>query len=253
MAKTKKDATMTLVTDLFVKLSNLYNDAYVVKGSFIIAGEEPSTRILGSLMCNVETKYKDALKELVGEKPCFYIPSIPETKKWLQGVTKDELEPTEEIKEKVQEFIKEVSDKELIEKQVQTISEFENKFYPTDLVEGKNPIYWWSCLGENAELVETIFSLKRIFDYPIETKPENADTPQSEKTYMTISKQLLPLVTEKTVQDAYIGTTGVRHGKDDELLEVMVDFRFSHFRMMIIYNLVVLPWMPDVQLEKQDS
>jgi hypothetical protein len=27
-------------------------------------------------------------------------------------------------------------------------------------------------------------------------------------------------------------------------MEVMVDFRFTHFRMMIIYNVIVLPWEP---------
>ena len=246
MAKvTKKNATMTLCTDIFVKLSNLYNDLYIVKNSFIIAGKNPSERILGPVMCVAETTYKDALKKLVGEKPCFYVVSIDDTKKWLKSVLEsNELEPTEEIREKAKEYIKEVTSKDEIEKCVNRISEFDDRFNPVDLVSNEHPVRWWSCLGENAELVETLFDLKGIFDYPIETDPSKADTPQSEKTYMTIAKQLLPLVTEKNIQNAYVGTTGIRHGDDDELLEVMLDFRFTHFRMMIIYNLVVLPWVP---------
>lgn len=255
MAKvTKKNATMTLCADLFVKLSNLYNDAYIVKNAFIIAGKNPSERILGPLMCVAEAKYKDAFKELMGEKPCFYIPSIVDTKKWLQSVVAaNELEPTEEIKEKSKQYVKEITDKDEIEKCVNTISEFDDRFNPVDLVSNEHPVRWWSCLGENAELVETVFDLKGIFDYPIETNPSTADTPQSEKTYMTIAKQLLPMVTEKNIQNAYVGTTGIRHGDDDELLEVMVDFRFTHFRMMIIYNLVILPWIPGLPPVSEDT
>lgn len=247
MAKvTKKNATMTLVSDLLVKLSNLYNDVYIVKNAFIIAGKNPSERILGPLMCVVESKYKEAFTELMGEKPCFYIPSVVDAKKWLKDTTTEELEPTEKIKEEVKAFIKEITDKDEIDRCVNRISEFDDKFNPTDLVSNENSVRWWSCLGDNADLIETVFDLKGIFDFPIETKPSESGTAQSEKTYMTIAKQLLPLVTEKNIQNAYVGTTGIRHGDDDELLEVMVDFRFTHFRMMIIYNLVVLPWMSDV-------
>ena len=247
----KKDATMTLVKDLFVKLANLYEDAYIVKNSFVIAGEHPSERILGPLMCTIESGYRDALKRLVGEKPCFYIANIVETKKWLQEKLEEELEPTETIKDDSVQFIVPKEDKDTIDKCVNTISEFEDRFNPVDLISNDHPVRWWSCLGDNAELIETVFNLKGIFDLPIEIEPteENAESSNTEEskventtTYITIAKQLLPLVTEKNIQNAYVGTTEVRHGDDDELLEVMLDFRFTHFRMMIIYNLVVLPW-----------
>lgn len=252
MAKvTKKNATMTLVTDLFVKLSNLYNDIYIIKNTFIVAGKNPSDKILGSLECVIEQKYQDALTALVGKTKCIYVESVVDTKKYLQGVA-NELEPTDEIKEKTKKYLKEITDEKVIKKQLDTISAFDDRFNPSDIITRDCPVRWWSCIGDNAELIETVFELKSIFNLPIEVENDTDET-QTEETYVTIAKQLLPLVTETNINNAYIGTTGKRHGADNDLLEVMLDFRFTHFRMMIIYNIVVLPWVDAVQFTDEDT
>lgn len=253
MAKvTKKNATMTLVTDLFVKLSNLYNDIYIIKNTFIVAGKNPSDKILGSLECVIEQKYQDALTELVGKTACVYVESVVDTKKYLQDASANDLEPTDEIREKAKEHIKEITDEKIIKKQLDTISAFDDRFNPSDIISRENPVRWWSCIGENAELIETVFELKSIFDLPIEVESDQDET-QTEETYVTIAKQLLPLVTETNINNAYIGTTGKRHGTDNDLLEVMLDFRFTHFRMMIIYNIIVLPWVDAVQFTSDEE
>lgn len=231
---TKKNATMTLVTDLFVKLTNLYKDAYFIRNRIFISGNEPSDRILGIPMCHLEPKYKEALEKLVGREVCFYIPSIQNTKKWLQEQT--ELEPTDEIREQVKKnFIKTVQNEEVSGKMLMKATEIEERFNPIT-----KKVRWWQCIGDNDELVKTVFDLKAIFNFPIADSEDSSDN----GSFVTISKQILPLVTEKNIKNAYIGTTG-KIDDDDDLMEVLLDFRFTHFRMMIVYQIVVLPWEPD--------
>lgn len=243
MKVTKKNATMTRVTDLFVKLSNLYKDAYIIRGSIVIPGNEVSERILGTLMCTLEPDYKEAFAAFGGDVGCLYVPSVVDMKKWLQEKSSEELEPTAEIIEEATYYMTPVIVEEKIAACVSQVEAIEERFNP---VHG-DKIRWWRCIGENQELIETIFGLKSIFNYPITIPPEelNGKEVQETDTLITISKQLLPLVTEKNIRNAYIGTTGKRSEQDDELMEVLLDFRFSHFRMMIIYNIVVLPWEPD--------
>lgn len=226
MAATKKSATMTLVTDLMVKLSNLFKDCYLIRNKILVAGNTPSDKILGTLMCTLEERYKEALTTLIGKGGCFYIASVQDTKKYLQE--QKEWEPTEEIKHEIKKYIVSISDTERLEEVTAKVVSVEERFNPET---GK--IHWWQCIGTNEELVDAIFNMRAIFDMPI-SSDEGADG-----TVVTISKQLLPLVTEKNIQNAYIGTPGKED--NDELMEVMLDFRFTHFRVMIIYKVVVLP------------
>lgn len=264
----KKDRPLVRTADLMVKLTKLYNDIYIVRGRMIVAGFNPPDRILGTVMCTLKPEYEEALAEIISVSDLVYVADITETKKWLQEKS-DVEEITDEIKEEAKKFFVKNEDKKEIERIRQKIEDFEEKFNPMDA----NKVRWWNCLSECEAMLESIFERKTIFDYPIsipkaledvdektiiqqKTEIESGNEMISEavtkeedgtiKATVTMSTQLLPLITEKTVNNAYIGTAGLMEGQKD-ILEVLLDFHFELFRMMIVYRVIIVPPEDDIE------
>jgi hypothetical protein len=240
----KAKTNLNLSRDLFVKLSNLFNDCYIVNMTYVVAGENPSDRILGTALCIIEPTYRDALVSLLKgmKKDCIYVKDITEIKKWMQNLLDESPDDYEVLSDDtyklcLEDFIKDditVEQGKELKKQIETIEE---KFASCNS-------RWWSCIADNEEALQAIFASKAIFDYPLAVPNNDTTESETEKIGVSVSKQLLPLVDQKNVRHAYIGTNGTLIEGAPDIMEVMVDFRFTHFRMMLLYNVIVLPWEP---------
>lgn len=243
MAKvTKGSSTIPMVTDLFVKLTKLFDDMYIIRGSILIPGSRPSEGILGNVMCRLEPNYAEAFQKFAEGKSVLYIGSVKKMKEWLQ--TKPEWEPTDEIRWESSQYMVEITKEESIEAQINRATEFENRILPPD---GK--MHWRKCIGEDKKLLETLFGISGIFDMPIFYDAKDKEP----GTVMSMAKQLLPLISEKNATVAYIGTTGKRTGDNDELLDVVLDCRLPYFQMCILYTVMILPWTPEKTAEEIES
>jgi hypothetical protein len=239
----KAKSNLNLVRDLFVKLSNLFNDCYIVNMTYVVAGENPSDRILGTALCIIEPDYRDALVKLLKgmKKDCIYVKSTNEIKTWMQSLL-DVPAEYDVLSDNaysicMTQFMNEKLDKDKVSELKKTIESIEEKFAACNS-------RWWSCIADNEEALQAIFASKAIFDYPLAVPNNDTTENEYEKIGVSVSKQLLPLVNEKNVRHAYIGTNGKTIEGAPDIMEVMVDFRFTHFRMMLIYNVIVLPWEP---------
>lgn len=242
---TKSKCNLNLVRDMFVKLSNLFNDCYVCNMTYVVAGENPSDRILGTALCIIEPEYRDALIGLLKgvKKECIYAKDISEIKKWLQELLDNNPDDYEVLSDDtyklcMEDFINDIDDAERVKSLKKNIESIEEKFAACNS-------RWWSCIADNEGALQAIFGAKAIFDYPLAVPNNDTIENGHDKIGVSVSKQLLPLVNEKNVRHAYIGTNGKTIEGAPDIMEVMVDFRFTHFRMMLIYNVIVLPWEPE--------
>jgi hypothetical protein len=212
--------------------------------TYVVAGENPSDRILGTALCIIEPDYRDALVSLLKgmKKECIYIKDITEIKKWMQELLDTNPNDYDALSDDtykvcMENFIDEKVDKDKVSVLMKKIETIEEKFAACNS-------RWWSCIADNEEALQAIFGAKAIFDYPLAVPHNDTTENEYERIGVSVSKQLLPLVDAKNVRHAYIGTNGTLIEGAPDIMEVMVDFRFTHFRMMIIYNVIVLPWEP---------
>lgn len=232
MAVKREIRASEIFEDLIVKLKNIYKDVYIFRYTFCVPGEDAPDSIVGDILCELEPTYKKAVEELFSGIECIYIPSVGNLREILKEFNNDpEAEYQyrnldEEAKERgeISYFggaVKIVT--ENLEDYLRFITGFEESFNDSKRT--------WSCIADNDALVATIYNDKAIFNLPIEKDGEE---------YVTIAKQLLPLITEKTVQNAFINVT--KSESHEGLYEVLIDFRFTHFRMEAIYTMIPLPF-----------
>ena len=86
-------------------------------------------------------------------------------------------------------------------------------------------------MGLNKDLIQSIYRDKRIFNMPIPKKSED-----DKESYITIAKQLFPIVTEKTIDGAFMNLS--MDEKYENLYVLLIDFLFTHFRFQAIYHFI---------------
>lgn len=224
---TKKNSPVMMTLDLFVKLGNILDDCFFLKlgENMYISPKTHSEKVYGNVLCNLTSGYVRAIEAFFDEVPeCFYT-DITTTKNWLKGLT--ELIPNDDIKEDAKKYFVESSSSK--EEVIEYSRGIENSFFPTDK-ELK-----WLCLGNDEWLVNEIFEEKRIIEIPI-SRLSGGD----EKNLLTISKYILPMVTVKTADKCFITCPG--YGADETVIEILVLYDFTHFKLMSSYIAVTLLW-----------
>ena len=229
MAVKKTASPTALFEDLLVKLKNVYKDFYIFRGKYCVPGEESPDSIVGDVICILEPKYQEAISSFLPKAECYHIPSIEELKNFVKNKnveTPDWYLNISELNEFFEELLINKQDK--AEYCLEEVTRFEEKFTNNECI--------WSCIGDNEELIKVIYEDKMIFNLPIA-----AVTNDGETEYITIAKQLLPLVTAKNISTAFMS---VKKSKEfDSLYEVLIDFNFTHFRLEAIYNMIPLPFI----------
>lgn len=224
--------------NLVVKLKNIYKEVYIFRHSFCVPGVDTPDSVVGDIMCILEPKYKESIVTLFPGVECLYIPSVGNLREALKEYHSDpeEMQAYKDAdKEDRENGIMSYFCRTVIEKPEKTsecldfITLFENRFNADGLV--------WACISNNEELIKTIYEDKAIFNLPIEETQKEDGTVE----YITIAKQLLPLITEKNAENAFLN---IKRSKDyPDLFEVMVDFRFTHFQLEAFYNVIPLPFV----------
>ena len=216
MAK-KEVSPLAIFRDLCVKLSRVFKDVYIVRNKYCIGGKVSDEEALGEILCILEPKFSDAILNLLGENKVsyFFIPDIKEAK--------------EKIDEGI-EFLdlpfSWVVDTKTIEELQKKITMFDSSFNKEGII--------WENLGEKEDLIKAIYVDRQIFNLPIEV--QNGEP----KEYITIAKQMIPIVTEKTINGAFLHLH-----KDEEyenLFIIYIDFQFTHFRFHAIYHAIPTPF-----------
>lgn len=224
--------------DLVVKLKNIYKDVYIFRHSFCVPGDETPESIVGDVECILEPRYKEAVVALFPDVECVYIPSVGDLREKLKEYHSDvELMCEYDNIDNLARERGELSyfNGGVIEKQdkvkycLEFVTRFEQRFNEDGLV--------WTCISDNEELIKTIYNDKAIFNLPIEETRKDDGTVE----YITIAKQLLPMITEKNASNAFIN---IKRSTDyPDLYEVMIDFRFTHFQLEAFYNVIPLPFV----------
>lgn len=268
--KKKKFKNFDLFYDILVKMANIFKDCYIIKRKYVIGGDESEDDSLGNILLTLEEKYEKSL-EYFKLPDIFKISSIKELKTLIKpypdemNLFFDGMTEIQDIEDEILENIcydleVDLSAKEIIEKynlpiDLEKIREKTKELaVQKSMKEFINPLtdpivkkrckerldsfftdfegnFVWEKLSDKKELIDTIFNQKRIY----ELKIPNSDH------YITVAKQLFPLVTEKNMEEAYICLSD-----NDEfgLYTLRVDFMFTHFRIQAIYHCI--PLNPDV-------
>lgn len=268
MAKKKEVSHFDLFYDLLVKLNNVYKDVYIIDNKYCISGKETDEEALGDIVCVIDDKYRNAMNSL-GFSGSIFIENIRNLKSQMKEIPDefelfmdklkslsskelpdDKLEsltymleadtPIEDIckeinldidmdvlKESFKEsrkstilksMISPLEDEEILDKSRKLIEVFNDNFSNPDII--------WENMGTKDELIKSIYQDKRIFNMKI----------PNENSYITIAKQLFPIVTEKNISGAFMNLR--KDDEFDDLYILMIDFVFSHFRFQAIYHSV---------------
>ena len=197
----KRTSPFAPLSDLFVKLQKVYKDVYIFRGIYCIPGEEELASIVGDILCVLEPKYRDAVRELLPKKECIYIPSIKEFKEDLQKKVKEGILPTSYSDQSLMygELLKTIDDVDdpSFEHCIDFLDKLESRIYKNDRI--------WKCIGENEEMVSTLFKEKRIFNLSIASITDEEGCQE----YVTIAKQMLPLVSESNIGTSFIDRKSV--------------------------------------------
>lgn len=186
--------------DLIVKLSRVYKkDFYIIDGSYLYPGKLSVEEISGYMVCEIEEPYKEYLKELeITNEKFIYISDIK--------TFKDDF------------TAKNIIDNETNYNQIR-----DEMFSFIDSVK-KIPV--WNSMNIN---LDTLFTLKEI----VELESNRDDIPN-----VIIGNDMLPLVTEKNIQDLYYCCDIEKIELKMKIYKVIFDFTIPHFRLMYKYNYV---------------
>lgn len=273
MASKKVVHTFDLFYDLLVKLNNVFKDVYIIDHKYCIPGKETDTEALGDILCTLNEKYiqvlekmnfsnqvyitnirlfkaelkedpsdYDVIKEKITrlvkenkvtddklEKLCYMLeadPTLEEVYEYLEipddsGEMKEYLTSTDR-RDTINQYVLELEDSDILQKCRGMISVFTAEF--------QKPVIWEN-MGLNKDLIQSIYRDKRIFNMPIPKKSED-----DKESYITIAKQLFPIVTEKTIDGAFMNLS--IDEKYENLYVLLIDFLFTHFRFQAIYHFI---------------
>lgn len=271
MATKKKVSLFDRFYDLLVKLNNVFKDVYIIDRKYCLSGKESDEEALGDILCILNEKYEQTLEKM-GIPDAVYITDI----RSLKSDTKNEPDDYDVLKEKINELIKkgklsesqienvcymmeadaslediylslnipddsgEIREYLTHSKRIDTIYQYVLPIEEEEILtacrekislfteEFQKPLIWEN-MGLNCDLIKSIYQDKRIFNMPI-PKKDNGES------YITIAKQLFPIVTEKTIDGAFMNL------REDETYEdlyiLLIDFMFTHFRFQAIYHSV---------------
>jgi hypothetical protein len=209
MAEKKEKPPITLFEDLLVKLTNIYSDVYIYKRKFCIPAVDSEDNNLGTIICTLEDKFVKALEKL--EVPdIFFIDNVRARRASFKDGTfeMDWLRKSNITADASLETM-------LVELMTSMSSEIQDE---------KNV---WMKISENTDLMNQLFTEKLIYNLPVEKDGE-------ETSFITIAKQMLPMLTEKTSD---LGFLCVKQDPGySDLYKILYDFKFTHFRIYAIYH-----------------
>lgn len=207
MAKVKEPSL--IFRDLMVKMTKVYKDFYYWNG-YCFAGPTSKESRLGTITCQLTPIYKEIFEAFVctEDKKDVYLVVVADAK---AAIDNGEMVP------------KTVIPKESIQTagMIGGLNKTTALFQRSDIV--------WTPLSTDEALKQKLYTENMIYQKEI--------IDNGEKKHITVAKQLLPLVSIKNIEKAYM------YIDDDDvegthLKRILIDFDFTHFRMMCIYHAV---------------
>ena len=241
----KSENPLFALEDLVIKMKPVFHDCYIYSCSHVIPGKDIPDSIVGDICLVLKTQYESAVELVFGKQECLYIPDITTFRDIFSEFTdrmkesikiEDDISRKEAIVDLITEFENKALDKKLI-----AVMNFSAVERCKDYIEKFHDIFYadhvWKCMGNEKEMIEEVFINKKIFNLPLKRIVEKGDSEE----YITIAKQLLPLVTENTVDNLFV--CAYRENEEEELYKFLVNFHFSHFQLQAIYDIIPLPFL----------
>lgn len=228
MAVKKEKPPIMLVKDLLVKLNNVYKDIYLYKNKFCIGAKNTNEEALGDILCTLEPVYEEAVKKFIGVDEVIYI-DIKPFKEWISSCITDGLCTSENVIHVINfmDYAKVVRKKSEIQSVIEKVDKLYERFHVDGIV--------WKNLSQYEDMINIIYTDNQIFNLPISRITEDAENTD----YVTMTKQLLPVVSQKTIKDAYINISKLKVD-EEHLYEMLIDFHFTHFSMNCLYHILPL-------------
>ena len=201
MAK-KEKTTEELIMDLATKLKPVFKKDLFIKDSlYILPGQYTDDELCGDMFCMMEIPYKFAVEEYFGNSDLIYIDDIVEFKKEPENHTFKYTNNDIHYKE--------------LERKLNRIKK------RLDEVET-----WEDFTKSFAEEFFTMFDNNSSVDLSFDEYPA-----------ITVAKKMFPNVTIKNANNLFFSILTL---KEDELYDFCVEFKFTHFRIFMIYHYLKL-------------
>lgn len=199
MAK-KEKTSRELYLDMLTKIKSVFNkDIYIYNRRYIIAGNESYNNIIGNIYCKLNTNY-DFFSDLpVNTNNIIYIPSVIDEKKTEVGTLAHVVDNDLEI-HKVNKIINQFND------------------IPSEFI-------IWKKLTEQLsdEAISLIFNENNCYNLQCNSKE------------ITISKQILPLVTAKNIDDV---TFSFKIDDENKINKILFLIMHKYFDMYALYKFI---------------
>jgi len=201
MAK-KEKSSRELYLDMLTKIKSVFNkDIYIYNRRYIIAGNESYNNIIGNIYCKLNTNY-DFFSDLpvnTNNNIIIYIPSVVDEKKTEVGTLAHIVDNDLEI-HKVNKIINQFND------------------IPSEFI-------IWKKLTEQLsdEAISLIFNENNCYNLQCNSKE------------ITISKQILPLVTAKNIDDV---TFSFKIDEENKINKILFLIMHKYFDIYALYKFI---------------
>lgn len=200
MAK-KEKTSRELYLDMLTKIKSVFNkDIYIYNRRYIIAGNESYNNIIGNIYCKLNTNY-DFFSDLPvnTNNSIIYIPSVVDEKKTEVGTLAHVVDNDLEI-HKVNKIINQFND------------------IPSEFI-------IWKKLTEQLsdEAISLIFNENNCYNLQCNSKE------------ITISKQILPLVTVKNIDDV---TFSFKIDEENKINKILFLIMHKYFDIYALYKFI---------------
>lgn len=200
MAK-KEKTSRELYLDMLTKIKSVFNkDIYIYNRRYIIAGNESYNNIIGNIYCKLNTNY-DFFSDLPvnSNNSIIYIPSVVDEKKTEVGTLAHVVDNDLEI-HKVNKIINQFND------------------IPSEFI-------IWKKLTEQLsdEAISLIFNENNCYNLQCNSKE------------ITISKQILPLVTAKNIDDV---TFSFKIDEGNKINKILFLIMHKYFDIYALYKFI---------------
>ena len=200
MAK-KEKTSRELYLDMLTKIKSVFNkDIYIYNRRYVIAGNESYNNIIGNIYCKLNTNY-DFFSDLPvnTNNNIIYIPSVVDEKKTEVGTLAHVVDNDLEI-HKVNKIINQFND------------------IPSEFI-------IWKKLTEQLsdEAISLIFNENNCYNLQCNSKE------------ITISKQILPLVTAKNIDDV---TFSFKIDDENKINKILFLIMHKYFDIYALYKFI---------------